>query len=131
MVSLGSYGGQQLVCGGQVAGVGGVGPAEVVVVVVSVAAGVAAVVEAAEDLVEALAVDVEVEDHHDDEVHQAEQQDSLADALQGPAQHQPSHGRACRPRCTAWGIHSVGPSPGPGLLHTGSHYHLRKDQGKT
>ncbi len=51
------------------------------------------IVETAED-VEALAVDIEVEDHHDEEVHQAEQQHSLADPLQGPAQHQPAHGQS-------------------------------------
>lgn len=53
---------------------------------------IAAVVEAAED-VEALRVDVEVQDHHDEEVEQAEQQDAFTDALQSPAQHQPGHGR--------------------------------------
>lgn len=53
---------------------------------------VAAVVEAAEE-VEALRVDVEVQDHHDEEVEQAEQQDAFTDALQSPAQHQPGHGR--------------------------------------
>lgn len=52
---------------------------------------VASVVEAAEE-VEPLRVDVEVQDHHDDEVEQAEQQDAFTDALQGPAQHQPGHG---------------------------------------
>lgn len=57
---------------------------------------VAAVVEAAED-VEPLRVDVEVQDHHDDEVEQAEQQDAFTDALQSPAQHQPGHGRGRRP----------------------------------
>lgn len=53
---------------------------------------VAAVVEAAEE-VEALGVDVQVEDHHDDEVEQAEQQHAFTDPLQGTAQHQPGHGR--------------------------------------
>lgn len=53
---------------------------------------IAAVVEAAED-VKALRVDVEVQDHHDEEVEQAEQQDAFTDALQSPAQHQPGHGR--------------------------------------
>ena len=53
---------------------------------------VAAVVEAAEE-VEALRVDVKVEYHHDEEVEEAEQQDAFTDALQGPAQHQPGHGR--------------------------------------
>lgn len=53
---------------------------------------VASVVEATEE-VEALGVDVEVEDHHDEEVEQAEQQDTFTDALQSPAQHQPGHGR--------------------------------------
>lgn len=53
---------------------------------------VASVVEAAEE-VEALRVDVEVQDHHDEEVEQAEQQDAFTDALQSPAQHQPGHGR--------------------------------------
>lgn len=53
---------------------------------------VASVVEATEE-VEALRVNVEVEDHHDEEVEQAEQQDTFTDALQSPAQHQPGHGR--------------------------------------
>ena len=53
---------------------------------------VAAVVESAEE-VEALRVHVKVEDHHDDEVQQAEQQHAFADAFQGTAQHQPGHGR--------------------------------------
>lgn len=53
---------------------------------------VPAVVEAAEQI-EALRVHVEVQDHHDEEVEQAEQQDGFADALQSPAQHQPGHGR--------------------------------------
>lgn len=53
---------------------------------------VATVVEAAEE-VEALGVDVKVQDHHDEEVEQAEQQDTFTDALQSPAQHQPGHGR--------------------------------------
>lgn len=53
---------------------------------------VASVVEAAEE-VEALGVDVEVQDHHDEEVEQAQQQDAFADAFQSPAQHQPGHGR--------------------------------------
>lgn len=53
---------------------------------------VAAVVEAAEE-VEVLGVNVKVEDHHDEEVEQAEQQDTLTDALQSPAQHQPGHGQ--------------------------------------
>lgn len=57
---------------------------------------VAAVVEAAEE-VEALGVDVEVQDHHDEEVEQAQQQDAFADAFQSPAQHQPGHGRGRRP----------------------------------
>lgn len=53
---------------------------------------VAAVVEAAEE-VEPLRVDVKVQNHHDEEVEQAEQQDTFADTLQSPAQHQPGHGR--------------------------------------
>lgn len=53
---------------------------------------VAAVVEATEE-VEVLGVDVKVEDHHDEEVEQAEQQDTFTDALQSPAQHQPGHGQ--------------------------------------
>lgn len=53
---------------------------------------VASVVEAAEE-VEALGVDVKVQDHHDEEVEQAQQQDAFADAFQSPAQHQPGHGR--------------------------------------
>ena len=53
---------------------------------------IAAVVETAEEI-ETLGVDVEVQDHHDDEVEQAEQQDAFTDALQSPAQHQPGHGR--------------------------------------
>lgn len=53
---------------------------------------VAAVVKAAEEI-KALRVDVKVQDHHDEEVEQAEQQDAFTNALQGPAQHQPGHGR--------------------------------------
>lgn len=53
---------------------------------------VAAVVEATEE-VKVLGVDVKVEDHHDEEVEQAEQQDTFTDALQSPAQHQPGHGQ--------------------------------------
>jgi len=53
---------------------------------------IAAIVEAAED-VEALRVDVEVQDHHNEEMEQAEEQDGFADALQSAAQHQPGHGR--------------------------------------
>ena len=107
VVGLRSAAGQQLVSGGQEVGEGGVGPGGVVVVVVvgpggTGGVGATAVVEAAED-VEALAVDVEVEDHHDDEVHQAQEQHALADPLQGPAQHQPGHGRG-RGRCSATGI---------------------------
>lgn len=59
---------------------------------------IATIVEAAEE-VEALGVDVEVQDHHDEEVEQAEQQDAFTDALQSPAQHQPGHGRGRRPSC--------------------------------
>lgn len=53
---------------------------------------VASIVEAAEE-VKSLGVDVKVEDHHDEEVEQAEQQYSFTDALQSAAQHQPGHGR--------------------------------------
>lgn len=53
---------------------------------------IAAIVEATEE-VEVLGVDVKVEDHHDEEVEQAEQQDTFTDALQSPAQHQPGHGQ--------------------------------------
>lgn len=59
---------------------------------------VASIVEAAEE-VEALRVDVKVQDHHDEEVEQAKQQDAFADALQSPAQHQPGHGRGRLPSC--------------------------------
>jgi len=95
----------QLLPRGQVAGQRRVGPGQVVIVIMVAAprrsadvtpGSVAAVVEAAEE-VEALRVDVEVQDHHDEEVEQAEQQDAFADALQGPAQHQPGHGRGRRP----------------------------------
>lgn len=58
----------------------------------AVPGAVASVVEAAEE-VEALGVDVEVQDHHDEEVEQAQQQHAFADAFQSPAQHQPGHGR--------------------------------------
>lgn len=57
---------------------------------------VPAVVEAAKE-VEALGVDVEVQDHHDEEVEQAQQQDAFTDAFQSPAQHQPGHGRGSWP----------------------------------
>lgn len=60
--------------------------------VAAIPGAVAAVVEATEE-VEVLGVDVKVEDHHDEEVEQAEQQDTFADALQSPAQHQPGHGQ--------------------------------------
>lgn len=59
---------------------------------------IAPVVEAAEE-VKTLGVDVEVQDHHDEEVEQAEQQDAFTDALQSPAQHQPGHGRGRWPSC--------------------------------
>lgn len=97
-----------------VAGKGGVGPREIVVVVGSSwAVSSPAVVKAAED-VETLAVDIEVEDHHNEEVHQAEQQHSLADPLQGPAQHQPAHGQSHAAR-SATRIRSTSPllSAGP------------------
>lgn len=58
----------------------------------AVPGAVASVVEAAEE-VEALGVDVEVQDHHDEEVEQAQQQHAFTDAFQSPAQHQPGHGR--------------------------------------
>lgn len=96
---------------GQVACKGSVGPSagEIIVVVVgsSWAVRSTAIVETAED-VEALGVDIEVEDHHDEEVHQAEQQHSLADPLQGPAQHQPAHGQSHRARA-ATRIRSMSP----------------------
>lgn len=47
-------------------------------------------VEAAEE-VQVLRVDVEVEDHDDDEVEQAEQQHGLANPFQGHPQEQPGH----------------------------------------
>lgn len=96
---------------GQVACKGSVGPAtgEVIVVVVgsSWAVRSTAIVEAAED-VETLAVDIKVEDHHNEEVHQAEQQHSLANPLQGPAQHQPAHGQSHTAR-SATRIRSTSP----------------------
>lgn len=95
-----------------VAGKRGVGPREIVVVGSSWAVSSPAVVEAAED-VKTLAVDIEVEDHHNEEVHQAEQQHSLADPLQGPAQHQPAHGQSHSAR-SATRIRSTSP-----LLSTG------------
>lgn len=64
--------------------------------VAAIPGAVAAVVEAAEE-VEVLGVDVKVEDHHDDEVEQAKQEDTFTDALQSPAQHQPGHGQGGRP----------------------------------
>ncbi len=97
MVGLWLGAGQKMVGCGQVVCKGSVGPSagEIIVVVVGSSWVVrsTAIVETAED-VEALAVDIEVEDHHDEEVHQAEQQHSLADPLQGPAQHQPAHGQS-------------------------------------
>lgn len=57
---------------------------------------VASIVEAAEE-VETLGVHVEIQDHHNKEVEQAEQQHAFTDALQSPAQHQPGHGRGQRP----------------------------------
>lgn len=57
---------------------------------------VASVVEATEKI-EALGVDIEVQDHHDEEMEQAEQQHAFTDALQSPAHHQPGHGRGQRP----------------------------------
>lgn len=91
----------RLLASGEVAGGGGVRSGYVVVVEMvsarrrccaGISGAVATVVEAAEE-VEALGVDVEVEDHHDEEVEQAQQQDAFADAFQSPAQHQPGHGR--------------------------------------
>lgn len=96
---------------GQVTCKSSVGPAtgEVIVVVVgsSWAVRSTAIVEAAED-VETLAVDIKVEDHHNEEVHQAEQQHSLANPLQGPAQHQPAHGQSHTAR-SATRIRSTSP----------------------
>ena len=63
VVALGPPGGQQLVCGGQVATERSVGSGQVIVVVMAAGSpsrGVTSVVQAAED-VEALGVDVEVE----------------------------------------------------------------------
>lgn len=59
---------------------------------------IAAIVEATEE-VKALRVNVKVQDHHDEEVEHAKQQDTFADALQSPAQHQPRHGRRRLPSC--------------------------------
>ena len=127
MVALGPPGGQQLVCGGQVATERSIGPGQVVVEVMAAGApsrGIASVVQAAED-VETLGVDVEVEDHHDEEVDQAEEQDRLADALQGPSQHQPRHGGGrgrLRAPPTATGMRSVSPwawPPIPAGLYPG------------
>lgn len=95
---------------GQVARKGSVGPSTGEIIVVVGSSGAVrstAIVEAAED-VETLAVDIEVEDHHDEEVHQAEQQHSLADPLQGPAQHQPAHGQSHTAR-SATRIRSTSP----------------------
>lgn len=77
--------------------------------------GATPIVETAED-VKALAIDVKVEDHHDEEVHEAEQQHSLADPLQSAAQHQPAH---CRGHAApaATGIRSAAP---PASLYTAS-----------
>lgn len=60
---------------------------------------VAAIVKATEE-VEALRVHIEVQDHHDEEMEQAEQQHAFTDALQSPAQHQPGHGRGRRLSCS-------------------------------
>lgn len=60
--------------------------------VAAIPGAVAAVVETTEE-VKVLRVDVKVEDHHDEKVEQAEQQDTFTDALQSPAQHQPGHGQ--------------------------------------
>lgn len=106
----------QLFWGGYIAGKGGIGPGAGVVVVGMVRPawriGAAAIVETAED-VKALAVDVKVEDHHDEEVYEAEQQHSFADPLQSAAQHQPAH---CRGHAApaATGIRSAVP---PASLH--------------
>lgn len=59
---------------------------------------IAPVIEATEE-VEALRVHVKVQDHHDEEVEEAEEQDTFTDALQSPAQHQPGHGQGQRPSC--------------------------------
>lgn len=111
MVRLWLGAGQKMVSCGQVACKGSVRPStgEVIIVVVrsSWAVRSTAIVEAAKD-VETLAVDIEVEDHHDEEVHQAEQQHSLADPLQGPAQHQPAHGQSHTAR-SATRIRSTSP----------------------
>ncbi len=82
-----------------------------------------AIVETAED-VEALAVDIEVEDHHDEEVHQAEQQHSLADPLQGPAQHQPAHGQSHTAHSTTriWSTSPLRTAEPPGLQFTNITY---------
>lgn len=102
--------GWQQLRGREIAREGGVGPGVVVVGMVRPArrVGAAAIVETAED-VKALAVDVKVEDHHDEEVHEAEQQHSLADPLQSTAQHQPAH---CRGHAApaATGIRSAAPT---------------------
>lgn len=59
---------------------------------------ISAVVEAAKE-VETLRVHVKVQNHHNEEVEQAKQQDAFADTLQSPAQHQPGHGRRWWPSC--------------------------------
>lgn len=59
---------------------------------------ITSVVEAAEE-VEALRVNVKVQNHHDEKVEQAQQQNAFTDALQSPAQHQSGHGRGKQPSC--------------------------------
>lgn len=97
----------QLFTRGEVAGYRCIGPGNVVIVIMMSApscsanvipGSIAPVVEATEE-VEALCVYIKVQDHHDEEVEQAEEQDTFTDALQSPAQHQPGHGRGKWPSC--------------------------------
>lgn len=101
LIGLWLHAQHQLFTCGEVAGYRCVGPGNVVIVIMMSApscsahvipGSIAPVVEAAEE-VKALRVDVKVQDHHDEEVEQAEEQDTFTDALQSPAQHQPSHGQ--------------------------------------
>lgn len=101
LIGLWLHAQNQLVTCGEVAGYRCIGPGNVVIVIMMSApscsanvipGSIAPVVEATEE-VEALCVYIKVQDHHDEEVKQAEEQDTFTDALQSPSQHQPGHGR--------------------------------------
>lgn len=107
LIGLRLHAQHQLLARGHVAGCRRVGTGKVVIVIMMtrprrptniIPGSIASIVEAAEE-VEALRVHVKIQNHHDEEVEQAEEQDGLTDALQSPAQHQPGHGRGKRPSC--------------------------------